>query len=437
VAVIGGGNTAIDAARTALRIAGPDGKVDILYRRTKNEMPADDEEVKQAVHEGVEIRELVVPAEIKRRDGRLRMTCYKTKLGEKDESGRQRPIKVDHSEFDLDFDAVIVAVGQNIILDFADFSELQPNSVTYETGLPNVYLGGDALRGPSTLITAIADGKKVANKIIQSTPKVRYSVICRTRLNLVLQVSAPRERAVYDTTFDKGLRFADYQIKSAKRIYGIHPEELAGQAKEDFSLVTQTLTEAQARKEADRCLYCDDICNVCVSVCPNRAMISYHIEPVKYDLQRAVLKDGRVHLTEAGTFTVDQRYQVLNIADCCNECGNCTTFCPTSGAPYMDKPKLCLSTASFESEPVAYRLERMNGQTSIQAKTNGRIESLSIEADEYIYQTDLFTATLEKSSFRIKRINVKGNLNAAVDFRHAAEMSVLLSALGDSYLSCC
>ena len=173
VVVVGGGNTAIDAARSALRMGAE--KVTLLYRRTKKEMPAHDMEIDAALEEGVELIQLSAPTGIVKKDGRLEaLTCIRMELGEPDASGRRSPVTVKGSEYDLRCDFAISAIGQDI-----DLGTLKSNgdlktkwgSVivaregTMETSIPGVFAGGDVITGPAVAIDAIAHGKIAAEAI--------------------------------------------------------------------------------------------------------------------------------------------------------------------------------------------------------------------------------------------------------------------------------
>ena len=103
-------------------------------------------------------------------------------------------------------------------------------------------------------------------------------------------------------------------------------------------------------REASRCLDCDTICSLCVGVCPNMALMTYEMAPVRADLPVLAVADGAVVATGSTPFVVDQRLQVAVLTDLCNECGNCVTACPTSGRPYVDKPRLYLDRADFEAQ---------------------------------------------------------------------------------------
>ena len=172
VAIIGGGNTAIDSARSALRI-GAD-KVVVVYRRTKDAMPAYIEEVEEAIEEGVSLMELVAPVKFIGKDNKvIGIECVKMELGEFDSSGRRKSVEIKGSNFILDVDYVIPAVSQYADLPFISKDEIgvtkwgtfivDPD--TQMSTMEGVFAGGDVVRGPDTVISAIADGKKAASAV--------------------------------------------------------------------------------------------------------------------------------------------------------------------------------------------------------------------------------------------------------------------------------
>jgi len=170
VAVIGGGNVAVDVARSALRLGAK--KVEIYYRRSRIEMPAIPEEVEEAIQEGVKIHFLASPLKIIGKEGKVaEMDCARIKLGEPDRSGRKKPIPIDGSNFKVQADMVIAAIGQRVErkalrgLDTNQDGTVQIDPGTGETSLKGVFAGGDVVRGPGWAIDAIADGKKGAQSI--------------------------------------------------------------------------------------------------------------------------------------------------------------------------------------------------------------------------------------------------------------------------------
>ena len=170
VVVIGGGNVAVDVARSALRLGTK--KVEIYYRRSRNEMPAIPEEVEEAIQEGVKIHFLASPLKIIGKEGRAtEMECVRMRLGEPDQSGRKSPIQVKGSNFKVKTDTIIAAIGQRVDRKALRGLEMNQDGIprihpeTGETNLRGVFAGGDLVRGPGWAIDAIADGKRGAQSI--------------------------------------------------------------------------------------------------------------------------------------------------------------------------------------------------------------------------------------------------------------------------------
>ncbi|MBC8477273.1 MAG: FAD-dependent oxidoreductase, partial [Dehalococcoidia bacterium] len=169
VAVIGGGNVAIDAARASLRTGAR--KVTIVYRRTRAEMPASPEEAEAALEEGIEIMFLAAPVRIDRVGNVLNLMCTRMELGEPDASGRRRPVPVRGSEFTTEFDSIIAAIGQTpdipegFNLKLGRGNTIQTSSETLASSTKGVWAGGDAVSGPASVIEAIAAGRKAAVSI--------------------------------------------------------------------------------------------------------------------------------------------------------------------------------------------------------------------------------------------------------------------------------
>ena len=219
VAVVGGGNTAMDAAQAALR-AGAKSST-LVYRRTKKYMPADAEELEMAIADGVEFLELVAPVEQK--DGKL--ICEKMKLGDPDDKGRRKPVPTGEM-VEIPCDTVVSAVGEKV-----ESEVFTRNGITvdekgipaFKTNLEGVYAGGDAMRGPATVVEGIADAQYFANAVIGEAHKFAIPA----------KAVATREEAV------------------AKK--GVLCES--------------------AKCEGNRCLTCNVVCQVCADVCPNRANV--------------------------------------------------------------------------------------------------------------------------------------------------------------------
>ncbi len=173
IAVIGGGNVAIDAARTALLQEVEE--VTILYRRAREQMPANPWEVAEAEKEGVKVRFLVAPIEIVGKDGRVHgLKCVEMELGEMDETGRRSSTRIENSDFTLEFDTVIVAIGEKAQTSFLPeqieldkSNRIKVNPVTMETSMEGVFAGGDCVTGSATVIEAVLAGKRAAKAIQQ------------------------------------------------------------------------------------------------------------------------------------------------------------------------------------------------------------------------------------------------------------------------------
>jgi NADPH-dependent glutamate synthase beta subunit-like oxidoreductase len=243
VVVIGGGNVAIDSARTALRLGAKD--VSIIYRRSSEEMPAIKEEVEAALEEGVKIRYMASPCRIVCEEDECRgVECFETELGQADESGRRRPIQIEDSEFTIDADLVVSAIGEVPALDFLDDEMkgmagsrgIQVNATTFKTEFEGIFAGGDVVTGPATVVEAIAAGGRAAmaiDRYLKGEPQVQ---------------DVPESLTI-------GIEDIDTSIfKKRERVK--MPTLPSGQRIEVFDEVETGFTELDALREADRCLQC-------------------------------------------------------------------------------------------------------------------------------------------------------------------------------------
>jgi putative selenate reductase len=408
VAVIGGGNSAMDAARTAKRLVGTEGTVSVLYRRTRREMPAAPEEVQALFDEGIELVELTAPECMLVENGRVTSNvCFRMELGEKDASGRPKPIRIDGSEFELNVDSVISAIGQRVNVDFFPEDKLEIDPATHETQLTNVFAGGDAVRGASTLIRAIGDGKKVAESIKTRTLSDAPTMSSGTKKTMAL---------------------GELHKKRARRQFGRALPEIAVDARRGFDLVIETLDEESAREEAARCLYCDEVCNVCVTVCPNRANAGFQMAPVTYTVQEAQQVDGQIQLRDVETVRIAQSHQVLNLADYCNECGNCATFCPTSGAPYRDKAKFHIMRRSFEASDSGYHFV---SKDELLWKSGDQHRRLTRTEKGLMFDGDEIKAAIDPDNYALKVVEIRVGDAIPVNTKPVMEMAALYNVLKD------
>jgi putative selenate reductase len=217
-------------------------------------------------------------------------------------------------------------------------------------------------------------------------------------------------------------------IKRALRTPSQQIAEQQQKSLRNFGPVSETMDRAAVMSEAARCLWCDEICNICTTVCPNFANRGYEITPVKYDLQKAVISEnGAVEIVEDRIFEVKQRYQILNIANFCNECGNCNTFCPSAGAPYREKPRFFLTVASFNEADEGYYFANLKDRKNLIFKQKDNITTLTELDDEYIYENDFVTGRFAKEGFRLLEAEFRTPCVREAHFIKAAEMSVMLN----------
>ncbi|MBU0463518.1 MAG: FAD-dependent oxidoreductase, partial [Proteobacteria bacterium] len=434
IVVIGGGNSAMDASRAAKRMAGEKGKVTILYRRSIRQMPADLEEIDAVMAEGIQIQELVAPQNVISKNGRVSgIRCHRMSLVQPDSSGRPRPVVIEGSGFVIKTDTIISAIGQQVVIPFLKEQEFTTDPKTHQTNLGKVYAGGDAIRGASTLIRAIGDGQKAVNSIMAD--------------------AAISGNVFFDPkSQERDLDKLDEKL--AARIFG--PDLLETDLRvtfrlsqrSGFDLVSRTMTKDMAIEEAARCLSCDTLCNTCTTVCPNRANVSYKVAPFKAQTYKAIYKNDTAIVEQVGAFTVSQTHQVINIGDFCNECGNCTTFCPTSGSPYMDKPKFYLSRSNFEADFEAdSKTDFRNGSSayfmenhSIFKRNNREQVSLTENKNTYTYDSKIITAILDKKSFKVMEVDFKAQQNKTpqnqeVDLSEAPELGFLYTSLKQFFVN--
>jgi heterodisulfide reductase subunit A len=274
--IIGGGNVAIDAARTALRMGAEE--VNVVYRRSREEMPAYPEEIEEALAEGIQIHYLTAPKRIVGQEGKLSgFECLKTELGSPDESGRRRPVPVEGSEFVIPCDAVIPAIGQRTDVDWADdaleFSRRNTmivNPHTMQTSIPHVFAAGDAVSGPATVIEAVAAGHKATEAIHR----------------LLNDEDLDRWAAEQEAQEPPGRDWQEIPpgLTKAARVQNRLRDPIERAA--TFDEVSLGFSEEEARREAQRCLNCGvcSECMACVQACEARA-IDHAMQPEELEIE--------------------------------------------------------------------------------------------------------------------------------------------------------
>ncbi|MCF7889531.1 MAG: FAD-dependent oxidoreductase, partial [Victivallales bacterium] len=386
IGVIGAGDVAMDCARAANRLS--KGKVSVIYRRTIEEMPAHKEELDALFDEGIDIKELCSPKSVIEKGNRITaLKCLKMKLGEPDESGRRRPIPIENSEFEMELDNLILAIGQKPDFSFLKSLPLNYNRKGYivvdssnmKTKVDKFYAVGDAVEeGPQTIVKACGDGKKAAKDILSK---------------------AGIELRLEDNSSESFKEKKDFIRKRSLREFRVEVPELPIEKRDNFDEIVQTLNEEEAEQEAERCLECDSFCSTCVSVCPNKALFTY--ETVPFAKKLPVLNSG-----EEEEFKIKQKYQVAVFTSFCNECANCTAFCPSAGDPYSDKPRLYNSAEEFHGqENNAFMIFENDGIYSIKGKFDGDIYELKAEDGKLKCSNLNFDVLINEETFEIERLD--------------------------------
>ncbi|MPW25068.1 molybdopterin-dependent oxidoreductase [Alkalibaculum sp. M08DMB] len=318
VAVVGGGNTAMDACRTAIRLGAKE--VCVIYRRTRDEMPAEMIEIIEAEEEGVEFKFLVSPIEILEENGQAKqIKLQKMELGEPDNSGRRKPIAIEGAYEIIDVDLVIAAIGQGTDISGLDSLEtttwgtIQTDESTFQTSLPGVFAGGDAINdGAGIAIEAIGDAKKAADIIHrylagEVVPYVRPFVVTRDDLT-------------------------EEDFLDQPRIKRVHMNHLSPEARKDnFQEVLNGYTEEQAVAEAKRCLECG-----CHDV--------FECKLLEYSNQYDVVPDriaGEMHHRQSN----DNHPFIVRNSDKCILCGLCVRICDE----VMDNEALGIVDRGFDA----------------------------------------------------------------------------------------
>jgi heterodisulfide reductase subunit A len=247
VAVIGGGNAAVDAARVAKRFGAKE--VSIVYRRSRTEMPAVSTEVDEVEREGIKLYILAAPVKVLTKDDRVTgIQCIRMELGEPDASGRRRPVPIKGSEFDMDVDSVIFAIGQGVDktalpkeLEYTGWGTLAVDQVTLQTNIEGVFAGGDVVSGPADVIAAVAAGKEAAISIDRYLRGVDMKEGRPKPVRRVKEVSK------------KGV-----EVKARQAMPILDPKK-----REGFAEVELGYDEKTAIAEAKRCLNCG-VCSECM-----------------------------------------------------------------------------------------------------------------------------------------------------------------------------
>jgi formate dehydrogenase major subunit len=329
VVVIGGGNTAIDCARTALRRGAK--KVKLVYRRTREEMPAAAYEVDEAAHEGVELVFLSAPSKITREGKKLTLHCIKMALGEPDRSGRRRPVPVEGSDFTIVADAIVGAIGQSTNTRFLyndlpvqlnKWGDIQVNGKTLESSVEKVFAGGDCVTGPATVIQAVAAGRAAAESI--------------DRFLSAGYVSEGTDS--YSCSRGRLEELPRYEFEELpKSVRAPMPALPAAERVKSFVEVEQGIDTEAARAEAGRCLECG---------CSERFGCELRSEATAHGIEHKAPVSHVEHFP-----LVDDHKFIIRDHNKCISCGRCVAACADIIGPdvlnlYIKRGRMLVGTKS-------------------------------------------------------------------------------------------
>ena len=354
--VVGGGNTAMDCVRTSIRLT-DDSPVQCLYRRTEKEMPAEQIEIDEAKEEGVEFKFLTQPVSLRKEDGKMILTCVKMELGELDASGRRKPIPIEGSEFEIEADTVIAAIGQKTNTpEGVKTNQWGDVAVDEETNYvqDNIFAAGDCVTGPATVVEAVAAARKTALSINSYLNGTEYEA------PYTINVS----RGHWQSLEEDDLVFLDEPVereRTEQRLIDLEDR------KTTFEEVSFTFTEEEIAKEGERCIECSCTAKADCSLKeyseeyqaapdafkgekPDHAYDTSHqdivMDPQKCIKCASCVKvcsevvneyllgfKNRGYNTKVGT-AFDKK-----LPESCSECGECIEICPVGALDWKDKAK--------------------------------------------------------------------------------------------------
>lgn len=329
VAVIGGGNTAIDCARTALRKGAK--SVKLIYRRTRDEMPAEPYEVEEAIHEGVEMLFLMAPNKIVSENGKKKLHCIKMILGEPDRSGRRRPVPVEGSDIEIEVDTVIGAIGQSTNTQFLyhdlpvklnKWGDIEINGRTFQTSEMNIFAGGDCVTGPATVIQAVAAGRQAAEA-----------------MDCFLMKGYVKEQNI-DYSCSRGSLedLPKWEFEEMPKLARAKMPALSiEKRRNNFNQVELGYNEQTAREEARRCLRCG---------CTERYNCDLRKEASAHEIQFVMPVHERPYIP-----IVDDHPFIMRDHNKCISCGRCIAACAEVEGPdvlafYMKQGRQLVGTKS-------------------------------------------------------------------------------------------
>lgn len=329
VVVIGGGNTAIDCSRVALRKGAK--SVKLIYRRTRDQMPAEPYEVEEAINEGVEMMFLLAPNSIVVENGKKKLHCIKMKLGEPDRSGRRRPVPIEGSDVVIEADTIIGAIGQSTNTQFLyndlpvklnKWGDIDINGKTFQTSENKIFAGGDCVTGPATVIQAVSAGRHAAE-----------AMDCFLTKGYVKETSVD-----YSCSRGSLEDLPKWEFEEMPKIPRVEMPSLSlEERKNNFKEVELGLSEEAAREEARRCLRCG---------CTQRYNCDLRNEASAHNIVYKKPAHERPYIPVS-----DDHPYIMRNHNKCISCGRCIRACAEIEGPdvlsfYMKHGSLLVGTKS-------------------------------------------------------------------------------------------
>lgn len=408
-AVLGSNYIAADAARTAKRICGSEGSVTLITPEAFEKMTVDPSMLKAIEDEDIEIFDSAWVLEpVKNKSKIIGLKLAETEPAMKNNKVVPGFTLREESQQAFLFDIIISCPDRKSGNGFFNLKNIKKSTLTTATRVEDVYAGGAFTNTAGTLESAIGEGKLAALEIAAaagiSIPKNSFSI-------------------------SKNIPLQEIQLKRFHREKPLKTDILPPAERMNFEPVFRTIKPVKAIREANRCLHCDVICNVCVNVCPNKAIFPFEINPADLNVPTVVESDDKPYVSYESTLPIQQKHQVMVIADWCNNCGNCTSFCPKSGSPNLDKLRVHLNKKSFANELSGILLTKTEDHRMMTLKRNGNIFTLTEFWDAVIFENDDCNVIMEKKSLKIEQIDIFTNDDHKMVLPDLAEMKILFKAV--------
>jgi len=411
VAVIGNDWMAADAARAAIRLVGQEGYVALIIPGSRRDINVDPSIQEAIIDEEIEIFDYCRVKNYNILDGKIdSLELINTREAKADKAKKLKYEDIEGSEQTYKFDVIIHGGERVASTGFVDIRKLKIDGDSHQTKLDGVFVGGAVTDPNISIMAAIADAKSTALEIAEQAG---------------IEIQAKHFIQTKSADLDQ-IKIKRCQVEKAN-----FPESLAPEARTDFSPVVSTFKPLKALKEAGRCLQCDALCNVCVTVCPNRAMLPFEVNLKDIKIPVVALGHDTFSVGYPNSLPITQKHQVLNIADWCNNCGNCTTFCPSTGSPYQDKIRLHFSHETFNQDAEGLLLTRNGKYHDLTLKRGGNLAMLTENWDALIFENDHCMAVLDKGTFRIAQITVFDDSIETLEIPEITEMKMFLKVLKD------